>query len=118
MCSSDPDSISLPVEVSGWDAEGSFFVEHSRLDCKPSGCKVLAMRHLVRGGSLLFVRTMYPDYFAKSYPEAYQVERIESLEGSGFKNLHLANFLPRRSGECEPKDSAEHLINVREEVKS
>ena len=118
MCGSDLESISLAVEVSGWDAEGSFFIEHSTLDCSQSGCKVLALRNPVGSRSLIFLRTLYMGYFAKSCPEAYQVERIESSEGLGFNNLHLADFLPRRSGAYEPKGLAEHLIDVREEVKS
>jgi hypothetical protein len=118
MCSSKLESISLTVEVSGWDTQGSFFVEHSTLDCTQSGCKVLALRCSVGSRSLLFLRTLYSGSVGKSCPEAYQVESIESTEGSGFKYLRLTNFLPRRSRECEPKDLPKHLIDVREEVKS
>jgi hypothetical protein len=118
MYSSNIESISLPVEVSGWDDRGSFFVEHATLDCTESGCKVLALRRSVSCRSLVFLRTLYSGSVAKSYPEAYRVESIESTEGSGFKYLHLENFLPRRSRECEPKDLTKHLISVREEVKS
>ena len=118
MCGSKLESIGLPVEVSGWDTQGSFFVEHSTLDCTESGCKVLALRCSVSGRSLLFLRTLYSGSVGKSHPEAYRVESIESNDGSGFNYLHLANFLPRRSREFEPKDSPKHPIGVREEVKS
>ena len=118
MCSSKLESISLPVEVSGWDTQGRFFVEHSTLDCTESGSKVLALRCSVSGRSFLFLRTLYSGSVGKSHPEAYRVESIESSEASGFKYLHLANFLPRRSRECEPKHLPKHLIDVREEVKS
>lgn len=118
MCNSKFELISLTVEVSGWDAEGSFFVEHSTLDCTESGCKVLALRRSVSGRSLLFLRTLYSGVLGKSSPEAYRIESIDPTEGFGFKYLHLANFLPRRSRECEPKDLTQHLIDVREEVKS
>jgi hypothetical protein len=118
MCSSSLESISLPVEVSGWDTQGSFFVEHSTLDCTEGGSKVLALRRSVSGQSFLFLRTLYSGFVAKSYPEAYRVESIESKEGSGFKYLHITNFLPLRSRECEPKDLPKHLIDVSEEVKS
>jgi len=117
MCSSNLELISLPVEVSGWDNRGSFFVEHAILDCTESGGKVLALRRSVSCRSLLFLRTLYSDFVGKSYPEAYRVESIDSTESSGFKYLHLENFLPRRSQGYEPKDSAQHLMNVREEVK-
>ena len=118
MCSSKLESISLPVEVSGWDAQGSFFVEHSTLDCTESGGKVLALRRSVSGRSLLFLRTLYSGSVGKSHHEAYRVESIESNEGSGFRHLHLANFLPRRSRDGEPKDLPKHPIGVHEEVKS
>ena len=118
MCRSKLESISLAVEVSGWDTEGSFFIEHSTLDCTESGCKVLALRRSVSGRSLLFLRTLYSGSLGRSSPEAYRIESIDPTEGSGFKHLHLANFLPRRSRECEPKDLPEHPIDVREEVKS
>jgi hypothetical protein len=118
MGSSKIESISLTVEVSGWDTQGSFFVEHSTLDCTESGGKVLALSRSVSGRSLLFLRTLYSGSAGKSSPEAYRVESIDPTEGSGFKYLHIANFLPLRSRECEPKDLPKHLIDVREEVKS
>jgi len=117
MCGSKLQSISLPVEVSGWDAQGIFFIEHSNLDCTESGCKVLALRRTVSDRSPLFLRTLYSGSFGKSTPEAYQVESIESTADSGVRYLHLANYLPRRSREYEPKDLSKHPIDVREEVK-
>ena len=117
MCGLKHESISLPVEVSGWDTQGIFFIEHSTLDCTESGCKVLALRRTVSDRSPLFLRASYSGWFGKSTPEAYQVESIEPPSDSGFRHLHLANFLPRRSRECEPKDLPKHPIDVREEVK-
>ena len=117
MCGPKLQSISLLVEVSGWDAQGTFFLEHSTLDCTESGCKVLALRSTVSDSSPLFLRTLYSGSFGKSTPEAYRVESIESTGDSGFRYLHLANFLPRRSPGCEPKDLPKHPIDVREEVK-
>jgi hypothetical protein len=109
---------SLAVEVSGWDAEGRFFVEHSALDSTGSGRKTLLLRHAVPPSSLVFIRARHADSFAKSHPEAHHVERMESSESSGYHKLHLTDFPPRRNGGGEPKDAAEHLIGVREEVKS
>lgn len=118
MPGSNLESISLPVEVSGWDTQGNFFLEHSTLDCTESGSKMLALRRSVDGRSLLFLRTLYSGSVGNACSEAYRVESIESAEGSGFNHLRLANFLPRRSPDCEPKDLPEHPIGVREEVKS
>lgn len=117
MCGSNLESINLPVEVSGWDSRGRFFVEHSTLDCTEGGCKVLALRRSVSCRSLLFLRTLYSGSVAKSYPEAFRVESIEATDASGFNYLHLENFLPRHSQEYEPKDLAQHPMSVREEVK-
>jgi len=108
------DSIHLPVEVSGWDAEDRFFVEHSTLSCTELGEKTLSLLHLVRIRSLVFVKALSSDSFAKSHPEP---QYLEEIERSALNKLHLKDFSPRRSGQSEPKDSTEHLISVRDEVK-
>ena len=112
------DLINLPVEVSGWDSEGRFFVEHSTLDSTELGQKTLLLRHAVQSRSLIFIRALYADSFTKSHPEVHHVERREPSERSGYSKLHLTDFPPRRNGGCEPKDPAEHPIGVRKEVKS
>jgi hypothetical protein len=109
--------ISLPVEVSGWDAEGRFFVEQTALDSTEPGQKTLLLRHAVNTRSFVFIRARYADSFAKSHPEVHHVERLESSERCGYHKLHLTDFPPRRNGGCEPKDAAEHLIDVSEEAK-
>jgi hypothetical protein len=111
------DSISLPVEVSGWDAEERFFVEHSTLACSQLGEKTLFLRNAVQAGSIVFLRALYGDGFAKSYPEPHCIQGMEPPNCLGYKTLHLTDFPPRRHGSCEPKDSLEHLIGVHEEVK-
>lgn len=73
----DADLICLQVEVSGWDTKGRFFVEHSVLDCFESGEKALSLRHKVGIRSVVFVRSLYSAGFAKSYPEAHHVEKVE-----------------------------------------
>lgn len=110
--------IGLPVEVSGWDTEGRFFVEHSALDSTESGQKTLLLRHAVHARSFVFIRARDGDSFAKSHPEVHHVERTESSEHCGYHKLHLTDFPPRRNGGGKPKNAAEHLIGVCEEVKS
>ena len=111
------DSISLPVEVSGWDAEERFFVEHSTLACSQLGEKTLFLRNAVQAGSIVFLRALYADGFAKSYPEPHCIQGMKPSNRLGYKTLRLTDFPPRRNGSCEPKDSLEHPICVHEEVK-
>lgn len=111
------DIVSLPVEVSGWDHECRFFVEYSTFDsCKP-GQNTLLLRNVVRAHSVIFVRALYGNAFAKSYPRIHQVEAIEPAERCGFNKLHLKDFLPPNASGDEPKVPVEHPISVRDEVK-
>jgi hypothetical protein len=117
MHKSDPSSISLPVEVSGWDKCGDFFVEHTTLTCTETGEKSLPVKHLVDTRSVVFVRVLYADSYTHRLPEVYQVRKIESTQ-PGFSNLQLAEFPPCRSGQCEPNDLQKHPMGMCEEVKS
>lgn len=118
MLKSDVDSIRLAVEVSGWDANDAFFVEHSLLDCFAAGQKTLSLRHEVKNHSVIFIRSIYPESLTKSYPEAHHVEMIDSRSEPGYYRLHLVDFPPRRNSSYEPKTSTGHRIDVWEEVKS
>jgi hypothetical protein len=111
------DLLRLPVEVSGWDAAGRFFVEYSTLDSTGLGQKTLLLRHAVQTCSLIFIRAVHADSFARSHPQAHHVESMEPSERFGYSKLHLRDFPPRRNGGCEPNTPPEHPIGVREEVK-
>jgi hypothetical protein len=74
------DLLSLPVEVSGWDAAGRFFVEYSTLDSTGLGQKTLLLRHAVQTCSLIFIRAVHADSFARSHPQARHVESMEPSE--------------------------------------
>lgn len=69
--------IGLPVEVSGWDREGQFCIEHCVLDTNESGSKTILLRRSVLSRTLLFIRALDGDIFANRYPEAYYVETME-----------------------------------------
>ena len=118
MYKSDPSSISLPVEVSGWDKGGDFFVEHTTLTCREPGEKLLSLKHLVSARSIVFVRALYADSYAHRLPEALQVSKFEPSTRPGFNNVQLADFPPRRGSQREPNDLEQHPIGVCEEVKS
>ena len=106
----------LPVEVSGWDVDGRFFVELSTLDSTELGSRTLLLRHAVQIRSLIFMRPLY-DSFAKSHPQTHHVEVMQLGQRSGCR-VHLERF-PQRDDEIyEPKGPAKHPIVVREEVKS
>jgi hypothetical protein len=106
----------LPVEVSGWDSEGQFFVEHCTLETTETGHNTIVMRCGVLSHTLLFIRALDGDIFANRYPEAYYVQAMESSECLGAKKLSIVDFPPRRKNGGEPKGPNEHPISVRDEV--
>jgi hypothetical protein len=110
--------VGLPVEVSGWDCEGRFFVEHSRLDSSESGEKSVLLRSAVSRHGLIFIRADSTNRFVNAHPEAYQVEKTTPAERFGFNRLDVTDFPPFPTGLYEPKVPGKHPINVRDEVKS
>jgi hypothetical protein len=60
------------VEVSGWDANERFFVEKSTLIWSESTGKRLALKALVRIGSVLFVRLIRPMGRGSGFPVPYR----------------------------------------------
>jgi hypothetical protein len=107
----------LLVEVSGWDVDDRSFVELSTLDSTELGSRTLLLRHAVQIRSLIFIRPLLYDSFAKSHPQTHHVEVMQLGQRSGCR-VHLERF-PQSDDEIyEPKGPAKHPIDVREEVKS
>jgi hypothetical protein len=51
---------SYRVEVSGWDAKESFFIEKTALEWTPEDKKAIMLRAPIRTGSIVFVRLLQP----------------------------------------------------------
>ena len=67
---------SYRVEVSGWDASESFFVEKTVLNWGRDEKKEVYLRSVLREASVVFVRLLQPLTSANNLPVAYQAQRI------------------------------------------
>jgi hypothetical protein len=83
------------VEVSGWDAKESFFVEKSILAWTENAGKTVALTALVRTGSVLFVRLIQPLGAGKGFPVPYRAVKSEA-DGDGSRGvITLEQLQPR-----------------------
>jgi hypothetical protein len=88
------------VEVSGWDADGRFFVEVTDLDCSQAGEKNVSLHHRLRPGSLIFVRLLCGDgrdNFETCHPTAHEAEPTETVSG-GKSRVRLVPSRARTRG--------------------
>jgi len=86
------------VEVSGWDAEGQFFVEIADLDLNDSGDHSVSLCHSVHSGSLVFVRLLHGDgeeAYGKGHPTAHEAQAAEPPDFTGRFRIHLIPCQPR-----------------------
>lgn len=86
------------AEVSGWDAEGHFFVEVADLDCSDPGQKTVSLDHRLRSGSLVFVRLLNRDGSRdgeNSHPSAHQAQAAELPDPTGSSTVRLIPSRPR-----------------------
>ena len=86
------------VEVSGWDAEGQFFVEIADLDSNDSGHTTVSLFHRVHSGSLVFVRLLHgegEDAYEKSHPTANEAQAAEPPDSTGRSRIRLIPCQPR-----------------------
>jgi hypothetical protein len=83
------------VEVSGWDADERFFVEKSRLIWTEREGKRVALKALVRIGSVLFVRLIQPTGIGSSFPVPYRAVEFQFGEGDSAAMVILEQLQPR-----------------------
>jgi hypothetical protein len=88
-------SNSYRVEVSGWDASESFFVEKTMLNWGRDEKKEVHLRSVLREGSFVFVRLLQPITNGNNFPVAYQAQRIGPRDPEGHSRVHLAQLRPR-----------------------
>jgi hypothetical protein len=86
------------VEVSGWDAEGQFFVEIAGIEIGSSGETATRLCHRVLDGSLVFVRLVnspdQPDQ-QKGHPTPNEAHPMDSTEPDGRCRVRLTPCQPR-----------------------
>lgn len=84
------------VEVSGWDSSRSFFVEKADLAWSESGEKLVALRHEIGDGTILFVRLLQPISPDRSQPVPYTAEPVGRARLSQWE-YRLTQVVPRSS---------------------
>jgi len=92
------------VEVSGWDAEGQFFVEITGLDLNDSGGTAVRLCHRVHSGSLVFVRLLHGEgdgTYEKGCPTANEAHAAEPPDFTGRSRVRL---IP-----CQPRGDPRHV---------
>ena len=83
------------VEVSGWDASETFFVEKTLLEWEGQGKKEIALRSRVREGSVIFVRLLQPITTGTTFPIAYQTKFVSAKDANGQTRVGLEQLRPR-----------------------
>lgn len=89
--------IDYRVEVSGWDALESFFVEKAVLELGEKGDRFVRLRHPVRTGLMVFLRVIDSRVNFPTFPIAYQVKDVTPSGSDGANRVSLVR-LPHRSG--------------------
>lgn len=82
------------IEVSGWDVEGSFFVEKTDLLRSQSGQQV-RLRRFLPAGTIIFVRLLAPQSLNRPLPIAYQIQDIRPFDSNGLCEMRLLQMCPR-----------------------
>lgn len=85
---------SYRVEVSGWDASDTFFVEKTALDWSGGDKKEISLRAAVCEDAVVFVRLLQEFGKADSFPIAYRAASVETVE-NGRTLVQLARLNPR-----------------------
>ena len=86
------------IEVSGWDAEGQFFVELAGLELTDEGEITTLLWHRVISGSLLFVRLVagpVGEAYEKSHPAAHEALPTQIPDSIGRCRVQLIRCQPR-----------------------
>jgi hypothetical protein len=89
------------VEISGWDHQGQFFVEHSMLEWRQDQRKSALIRRRVRSGTLLFLRLLDRTNAIPSFPVAYRVRDVRAAEGAEKYEVQLAQMWPVPQAEVD-----------------
>ena len=97
---------SYRVEVSGWDASDSFFVEKTLFSWVGEE-KEISIRCALRLGSVLFVRLLQPLVSDSNIPIAYRVSRIGRQDADGKSKVYLAQLRPHLTS-----NEQEHLADA------
>ena len=88
------------VEVSGWDANKSFFVENSELEWSENSEKQVTLTHGLTNGAVVFLRLLQPTSADRGHPVAYEAELLSS-QPKGCQQFRLRPIAPKHDREAE-----------------
>ena len=83
------------IEISGWDVDDNFFVEHTDLLWEQSDRKMVLLRRPVLEGALVFVRLTLPIEYRHSCPIAYHVASVNASADTRSWEVALTKVHPR-----------------------
>jgi len=85
---------SYRVEVSGWDASDTFFVERTTLDWSGGDKKEISLKSALREGAVVFVRLLQEFGKVDGFPIAYRAASVKTDE-NGRTLVQLARLHPQ-----------------------
>jgi hypothetical protein len=108
------------IEVSGWGADNSFFVERANLVWKAGGEKQVCLLHELPAGAVIFARSISADTSNLSVPVAFRARTVVPTESENRYQVDLERMHPRKQLPKEGKESSSRQIasNNREAKRS
>ena len=91
--SRSPTTRLYPVEISGWNGKEEFFVERCELEWNEDPGKQIALKQSLNGHVVLLVRLLQTADSERSYPVAYNAERVGKTK-SGLHRFRLSMMVP------------------------
>ncbi|HTC62355.1 MAG TPA: hypothetical protein VK709_05895 [Candidatus Saccharimonadales bacterium] len=83
------------IEISGWGADNSFFVERANLIWRSGGEKQVHLFRALPEGAMIFVRSISSDPSNLSVPVAYKVRTVLLMDSEGRYPMNLVQMHPR-----------------------
>jgi hypothetical protein len=96
------------VEVSGWDARESFFVEKTLLAWEEGGRKQIMLRAVLRPGCVVFVRLLQSVASGNNFPVAYQAIDVAAKDRNDWSRVSVQQLRPREA--AKEQDIAEDPV--------
>jgi hypothetical protein len=83
------------IEISGWCADNSFFVERANLVWRAGGEKQVHLLRTLPEGAMIFVRSISSDPSNLSVPVAYRVKTVMPRDSQGRYPMDVVQMHPR-----------------------
>jgi len=81
-------SSNYAAEISGWDANGTFFVENASVE-QDAGDSVVCLSHRLHEGTLIFARLISSSGLTESFPTLHRAQTVQP-GGYGRFRVYLA----------------------------